>query len=424
MHLPSHAHTYPASTTHAPCAHGVLTTPGFYACVCHQRRFIPGIIDIGGKGEAIVGAMGSLSTVDPLHHILYYLGGASDGTTLVGVDLATAATVCTGLLPLKEMSYVGVGQSISWESSCDGLGSSSGGRSGGDGGSGGGGGGCGGLLITGVIEVNVAYVAGSRQPPRTSTLTHSVLRTKGCGANGTIAPVRQVGVFGDAGSDPVLHASAFDSKNERLFVRIGTSVATSDPTAAGIGIVSLRRSKGGGRDSKDSTAKQASPFGGTVVSTLPFVAIPFDSPAQLNMVGLQYDGAGSLLSVVQNSSTGGLDLIGLAVNTSADEPSSWTWAWAHSSLPRQRYEWLYGNIGAVSAFDTLTRTFYVLAGERPSGPGIFPPMHLVGVDVGAGKVTSSPLVAGLPLGVDSLYSMNFVAKTSQQGRELKKWGRG
>ena len=50
----------------------------------------------------------------------------------------------------------------------------------------------------------------------------------------------------------------------------------------------------------------------------------------------------------------------------------------------------------------------MLAGKRPSRAGEFTPMHLVGVDVDAGKVAAAPLIAGLPLGADSLFEMNMV----------------
>jgi len=74
---------------------------------------------------------------------------------------------------------------------------------------------------------------------------------------------------------------------------------------------------------------------------------------------MQFDTVGSrVVSVVQNASTGGLDLISLAVNTTTRAPS-----WGFRSLPKQEYEWLYGNVGAVSAFDPLRRVMFVLAGQ-------------------------------------------------------------
>ena len=49
--------------------------------------------------------------------------------------------------------------------------------------------------------------------------------------------------------------------------------------------------------------------------------------------------------------------------------------------------------------------------EKPSGGGQLPPMHLICISVTKGEVTNTPLVSGLPLGINTLNEMNYVVET-------------
>lgn len=239
------------------------------------------------QGPPVLDAMGSLSAVDPVRRILYYLGasnvasqlaihatigedadhnvnntteGLTGATALVGIDLDSGEVLCSGALPLTELSYVGLGQSISWDQSA----------SGGDA-SGVSGGGLPGLVITGLA----GPLHHRRSPlPTSATRRHgqatlAVLRTKGCDAGGNIAPIQHVGFFGDAENaryPPVLHSSAFDAGNQRLFLTVGTAESVS-----GIGVLTIDSGDDGGEEYPK-------------VPNLPFFIISLDAPACANMV--------------------------------------------------------------------------------------------------------------------------------------------
>ena len=70
--------------------------------------------------------------------------------------------------------------------------------------------------------------------------------------------------------------------------------------------------------------------------------------------------------------------------------------------------WKYGV--SVSAFNMDEEEIYVLAGEKPSGGGQLPPMHLICISVQRGEVTKTPLVSDLPLGANTLIEMNYVVE--------------
>ena len=55
-------------------------------------------------------AAGDLCAVDRNNGVYYYLGDTASGTTLVGVDTATGAKLCSQPVPaLKELGFVGIG---------------------------------------------------------------------------------------------------------------------------------------------------------------------------------------------------------------------------------------------------------------------------------------------------------------------------
>ena len=58
------------------------------------------------------GATGDLRAVDTKRGVFYFLGDTHAGTTLVGQALADGALVCAGAVPLKEVGFVGMGQSM------------------------------------------------------------------------------------------------------------------------------------------------------------------------------------------------------------------------------------------------------------------------------------------------------------------------
>ena len=50
--------------------------------------------------------------MDTKRGVFYFLGDTHAGTTLVGQALADGALVCAGAVPLKEVGFVGMGQSM------------------------------------------------------------------------------------------------------------------------------------------------------------------------------------------------------------------------------------------------------------------------------------------------------------------------
>eukprot|EP00944_MAST-04C_sp_MAST-4C-sp1_P006477 g6477.t1 len=293
------------------------------------------VTTVGAK-QSVLDGMGQMSAVDPDNRILYYLGDTSSGTTLVGLDLENGNLVCKGVVPLREVGYVGIAQSIDFDSKNKDL------------------------VITGLTEGN-----------RTG---HSVLRTSGCKTGSSkIGRLVHVGVFGDASYLPMLHGSCIDAEQQRLFVTIALS-----KQEVGVGVIDLKNKK-------------------------PMLTFPADTMEHY-VLGMHYNARSqTVMSVVQNQN-GELELNSLKVE--GTKPT-----WKSVTLPMQKYQWLYGNTGSVSAFNSNEEELYVLAGEKPSGGGQLPPMHLICISVTKGEVTNTPLVSGLPLGINTLNEMNYVVET-------------
>eukprot|EP00757_Euglenozoa_sp_SAG-D1_P018094 gene18094-5724_t len=143
--------------------------------------------------------MGDLNAADESAGIYYYLGDTPAGTTLVGIDMKTGTQACSGTIPLIEHGFVGLAQSLDYDSKNKNL------------------------VLTGL--------AGNGE-------LHGVLRTKGC-ENGKVAPTVHVGTFGDAQFLPMLHAATLDSEGQRLYVEVATS-----KTSVAIGVVNLNAQAG------------------------------------------------------------------------------------------------------------------------------------------------------------------------------------
>ena len=153
------------------------------------------VTDLGAPHSELDG-MGDLSTIDPQNKIFYYLGDTSDGTTLVGLNLETGAEVCRGAIPLRELGFVGFGQSLDWD-----------------------------------VTNNNLVLSGLNS--NTTQPGHTVFRNKGCEGS-KIAKSSKIGTFGDAMYIPMLHASTLDVIKQRLFVTVAVTKNTM-----GIGMIDL-----------------------------------------------------------------------------------------------------------------------------------------------------------------------------------------
>ena len=128
----------------------------------------------------------------PKHGLFYFLGDTSGGATLVALNLTTGAEVCSKVIGLSEVGYVGIGQTLDYDATMDRL------------------------LLSGIDATN-----------KTQHVVYGA-PADGCG------PFTKVGAYGAAGYLPMLHASALDADGQRLFV----TVAPGKNTAA-IGIIDL-----------------------------------------------------------------------------------------------------------------------------------------------------------------------------------------
>jgi hypothetical protein len=169
----------------------------------HNSPAMPGLVEmdvvtgavtrVGAPHRAMAGT-GDLGVIDQRRRVFYYLGDTSEGTTLAGVSLADGSEVCNCSVPLREVGFVGLGQSLDIDDANDRL------------------------VISGIH----ATANGSA--------VHSVLQSPlpGCG------PFTLIGSFGVAAEIPMLHGSALDSAGQRLFL-------TLSPTKNGVslGVVDL-----------------------------------------------------------------------------------------------------------------------------------------------------------------------------------------
>ena len=185
----------------------VSAIPNLYGLeLVHNSPARPGVISINetsGKvsiignadGIPILPACGDLIALDSKRDLLYYLGDTAEGTTLAGVHLSNGTLSCTTILPIKEIGFVGFGQSVNFDVAADEL------------------------IISGVI-VNAT----------TNATAHLVLKgpAENCG------PFSILGKFGDADFVPMEHASAYDPVTRRLFVGLATS-----STSFAVGVIDV-----------------------------------------------------------------------------------------------------------------------------------------------------------------------------------------
>ena len=72
------------------------------ACVCNAT-----CRQLSGTGD--------LCAVDAARSVYYYLGDTSEGTTLVGLNLKDGSLACTSLVAVREIGFVGIGQSLNYD---------------------------------------------------------------------------------------------------------------------------------------------------------------------------------------------------------------------------------------------------------------------------------------------------------------------
>lgn len=127
------------------------------------------------------------------HGQLFYLGDTPAGTTLVGINITDGTETCSHGVDMREIGYVGLGQSLDYDSHTDTL------------------------VLSGVVA--------NKTDNKTS---HVIYRSPAT----TCGPFVAAGSYGDANYIPMLHSSTLDAKGQRLFVLLST--AKNAPTVVGI----------------------------------------------------------------------------------------------------------------------------------------------------------------------------------------------
>eukprot|EP00041_Stephanoeca_diplocostata_P040359 m.1639228 g.1639228 ORF g.1639228 m.1639228 type:complete len:339 (+) comp34000_c0_seq1:170-1186(+) len=141
-------------------------------------------------------ATGDLDAIDAKRDVYYFLGDSSAGAGVVGISMSSGKTVCNVPVPLREIGFVGFGQSMDYDDRSDTL------------------------IISGIAT-------------RNATVGHSVLRgTPGalCGGKYTL-----VGHFQFATEVPMLHSSTLDAAGQRLFLDLSV-----DKTTVAVGVIDLK----------------------------------------------------------------------------------------------------------------------------------------------------------------------------------------
>ena len=138
-----------------------------------------------------VGANGNTKVIGPAHKELYgcgdlvavangmlfYLGDTSSGATLVALNLTDGTEVCSKPVQLAEVGYVGVGQTLDYDSKSDTL------------------------ILSGITSNKTA---------------HAIYRASAA----SCGPFTLQGTYGVADFLPMLHSSSLDVAGQRLFVLV------------------------------------------------------------------------------------------------------------------------------------------------------------------------------------------------------------
>jgi len=203
---------------------------------------------LAGPGLSPLAATGDLAAVDSKRGVLWYLGDTSAGTTLAAVSLVNGSLVCQRPVPVREIGFVGFGQSLNFLASSD-------------------------ELVMSGITTNSS----------TNVSAHAVFRAPADPALcGSAAPFARVGAFlGDADYVPMLHASALDTASSRLFLGLATS-----SSSFAVGVVDLKTGQLDRVDAEDAADGQQ------------LVGIKYD-PTSETLVGLASGADYATLFLVQ-----------------------------------------------------------------------------------------------------------------------------
>lgn len=265
-----------------------------------------------GPDHGAMGATSDLRAVDTKRGVFYFLGDSHAGTTLVGQALADGALVCAGTVPLAEVGFVGLGQSMTFDWKNDEL------------------------VLTGLVANS------------TGGFFHQILRgSLSAGLVGGGAPCakfKKAGQFWFSSSAPMIHTSALDVENQRLYSLISASksqiaLAVIDLTAQALKSIDLE--DGSGRTTNILDGMAWEPKTKRLVGVMPGAQTQHPPTAKLNLVSL-------------DPATGKFDPIRDLVMDDAGGAPGTVWI-------------LDGNEGEVHSYDPDSGMYFVLLSSRTSG---------------------------------------------------------
>ena len=324
-----------AAAAASPAAGGQL----WGLAMVHNSPEMPALVRVDGAtgGCALAGpalsplaATGDLASVDSARGVLWYLGDTAEyGTTLAGVSLANGSLVCQQAVPIREIGFVGFGQSINYLAATDEL------------------------LVSGIVSNATTNVS-----------AHVVFRASAdparCGS-----PLARVGGFvGDADYVPMLHASALDAANQRLFLGLATGSASF-----AVGIVDVKTGRLEKVDAEDASDGR-------------------------QLVGMKFDPASGTLVGLASSA----DYASLALVQLAPETGKWRVRTVPSAFPV-----VMGNEGSVSAFDAASGTLFALLAANTTTQEI----RLAAVDVASATIQGGEPPVLEPVGLGLLLNLVF-----------------
>eukprot|EP00729_Bicosta_minor_P017297 gene17297-6575_t len=270
---------------------------------------------------------GDLGTIDSTRGVFFYLGDTSGGATLVGLSMQDGTISCSVHVPLREISFVGIGQSLDYDASTDEL------------------------ILTGIAMAPSGNH--SRGLAGQAATTHAILKGPAaqCRPNGQLE-FKQVGSFPIADYLPMLHSSTLDAKGQKLYVIV--SLTKDELAVAVIDLATMTMTK-------------------TVAESAPDDAVN----------GLVWDSIGETLAgVSQSSATGAPGLVLRRLDVA-------TGKWSSTPITSE-YGYVGGNAGTVKAMDTEKGILYAEICNPPTNPNDDCTLHIAGIDLASSKVVTAP----------------------------------
>ena len=153
-------------------------------------------------------ATGDLRAIDKKRSTYYFLGATHGGTTLVGIDMASGSVACSSVVPLPEMGFVGIGQTLEMDHKRDRL------------------------VLAGIV---VNSTGGHAHQILTASLSGGTTARPDHGsAPAECASFTKAGTFGIANYVPMLHSSAYDEDMQTLYVTV-----SPNKTAFALAVIDL-----------------------------------------------------------------------------------------------------------------------------------------------------------------------------------------